>query len=90
MVVITDTDTLLHSQTPAGGVPEPTLKTRHKLFALKSRFQRLHCLLKAVNGKSMVGRSAQMLHMASADLLMSHGEVCTGRLVRFPLSRPQV
>ena len=88
MVVVTDP--LLYSQTPAGGVPEPTLKIRHKLFALKSRSQSLHCLLKAVNGKSMVGRAAQMLHMASADLLMSHGEVCIGRPVRLLLSGPQV
>lgn len=27
----------------------------------------------------MVGRAAQVLHMASADLLMSHGKACTGR-----------
>ena len=88
MVVVTDA--LVHSQTPAGGVPEPTLKIRHKLFALKSRSQRLHCLLKALNGKSTVGKAAQMLHMALADLLVSHGEACIGKPVRFPSSRPQV
>lgn len=88
MVVVSDP--LLHSQTPARGVLEPTLKIKHKLFALKSRSQSLHCLLKAVNGKSMIGRAAQMLHMASADLFMSHGEAGTGRPVRFPLSGPQI
>lgn len=74
IIMVVVTDTLVHSQTPAG-VPEPTLKIRHKLFALKSRSQRLHCLLKALNGKYMVGKAAQMLHMALADLLVTWGSL---------------
>lgn len=38
IIMVVVTEALLHSQIPAGGVPDPTLKVSHNLSALKTRY----------------------------------------------------